>query len=111
MNQKNQTALDKLQARLERKLSIAEPDGKLDLTDTLEDALGEVLDYCNRNELVGNMASCVSDLVIIRMNREGTEGELSRTEGGVSISYDKDIPQNIKTRLNRYRLGRMRSFS
>lgn len=43
------------------------------------------------------------ELAIVYYNRLGSEGESSRSEGGVSVSYSTDIPENIKKRLNSYR--------
>lgn len=105
MNQINQDALDKLQKQLERKFSIKDETKKQILADDLESALAEVLNYCNREVLVGTMANSVKDLYISNRNMEGVEGETSRSEGGVSQSFETGIPLKIRSSLNRYRLG------
>ena len=110
MNEINKTALDKLQDQLERKLGVTTEEEKLVLVDDLADALTDVLDYCNRDTLIGNMATSVKDLFIIRYNQEGNEGESSRSEGGVSQSFEIGIPQKIKSKLNRYRVAKVRSL-
>ncbi|GGC87837.1 phage head-tail connector protein [Enterococcus wangshanyuanii] len=110
MNQTNRTALDKLQEQLERKFNITENNDKLVLADDLEDALVDCLDYCNRDTLIGNMSSSVKDLYMIRFNQEGNEGETSRTEGGVSQTFETGIPLKIRTKLNRYRIASVRSL-
>lgn len=43
------------------------------------------------------------ELAIIYYNRLKTEGEASRSEGGVSVSYNNDIPENLKRRLNSFK--------
>ena len=69
----------------------------------LEDAEAEILDYTNRTELLPKMEGLQRELAIVYYNRMGSEGEASRSEGGVSVSYITDIPSNIKSRLNSYR--------
>lgn len=110
MNPKNKIDLDKLQEQLERKLNINDVKDKKILSDDLADALTDVLDYTNRDVLIGNMPTSVKDLYIIRSNQEGNEGETSRSEGGVSQSFEEGIPKRIRSKLNRYRLARMRSI-
>ena len=73
------------------------------LEQLLEDAEAEILDYCNRDVLLPRMLGLQRELAIIYYNRLGSEGESSRSEGGVSVSYSTDIPENIKRRLNSYR--------
>ena len=88
--------VDKLQVRLK------EEDTDL-LEQLLEDAEAEILDYCNRDVLLPRMLGLQRELAIVYYNRLGSEGESSRSEGGVSVSYSTDIPENIKRRLNSYR--------
>ncbi|EME8160415.1 phage head-tail connector protein [Enterococcus sp. C76] len=110
MNEQNQIALDKLAIELGRKFSITDPMAIDVLKDDIKDAMYDALDYCNRDVLVGNMSSSVKDLYIFRRNIEGNEGETSRTEGGVSQSFEIGIPAKIKSKLNRYRVAKVRSF-
>lgn len=65
----------------------------------LEDAEGEILDFCNRDILPDKAQVLQRELAITYYNRMGSEGEASRSEGGVSVSYSTDIPENIKSRL------------
>ena len=88
------TQLEKL------KIKLPDTDDKL-LTQLLEDAENDILDYTNRNVLIPRMESLQRELAIIYYNRLGSEGEASRSEGGISVSYE--IPQNIKDRLKSYR--------
>lgn len=110
MNEQNKIALDKLTEELGRKFSISGDKDTAVLKDDIKDAMYDALDYCNRDVLVGNMASAVKDLYIFRRNTEGNEGETARTEGGVSQSFEIGIPAKIKSKLNRYRVAKVRSF-
>ena len=69
----------------------------------LEDAEYEILDYTNRTELLPKMEGLQRELAIEYYNRQGSEGETSRSEGGVSVSYSTDIPEKMKSRLSAYR--------
>ena len=73
------------------------------LEQLLEDAEFEILDYCNRDVLLPRMLGLQRELAIIYYNRLGIEAESSRSEGGITVSYSTDIPENIKRRLNSYR--------
>ncbi|WP_413487022.1 phage head-tail connector protein [Carnobacterium maltaromaticum] len=110
MDKKNEEALTSLKEQLALKLSITDEQKLAVLTDDLADALSDVLDYTNRDVLVGNMPTSVKDLYIIRSNQEGNEGETSRSEGGVSQAFEEGIPKRIRSKLNRYRMARMRSM-
>lgn len=81
------------------------------LTDMYDDAVSEVLDYCNRDKLEPGMATSIRDLAKIRYNQEGAEGEVSRSEGGVSQTYEEGIPRRIRSVLNRYRQARVRRLN
>lgn len=80
------------------------------LEDIYDDAVSEVLNYCNRDDIVIGMATSIRDLAKIRYNQEGAEGETSRSEGGVSRSFEEGIPRKIRSALNRYRLAKVGRF-
>ena len=84
------------------KVRLNEEDEDL-LEQLLEDAEAEILDYCKRDTLLPRMFGLQRELAIVYYNRLGSEGESSRSEGGVSVSYSTDIPENIKRRLSSYR--------
>ena len=71
----------------------------------LEDAETFVLSYTNRTHIVTGLEKAVRDLAVIALNRMGTEGEKSRSEGGESYTFD-DAPKQIYDTMNRYRLAR-----
>lgn len=110
MNPTNQKIIDELAVELSRKLEITGEDPIQVLKDDLKDAVIDALDYCNRDILVGNMSSSVKDLYLFRRNTEGVEGETSRSEGGVSQSFEVGIPKRIQAKLNRYRVAKVRSL-
>ncbi|MDU2680466.1 MAG: phage head-tail connector protein [Clostridium sp.] len=93
------TQLEKLKIRLE--LKDTSQDNLLNMI--LEDAEYEILDFCNRDILPGKAQGLQRELAIIYYNRMGSEGESSRSEGGVSVSYSTDIPESIKNRLIAFR--------
>lgn len=81
-----------------------------DATGLIEDAVILVLDYTNQDKMLDSMWLYARQLATVAFNRESTEGESSRSEGGVSQSFIEDIPLNIQRGLNRYRLGKVVSF-
>lgn len=110
MKEQNQVVLDKLAIELGRKFNIIDSTAVEVLKDDIKDAMYDALDYCNRDVLIGNMSSAVKDLYIFRRNTEGNEGEVGRAEGGVSQSFEVGVPAKIKSKLNRYRVAKVRSF-
>ncbi len=93
------TQLEKIKIRLE--IKDTNQDDLLNML--LEDAEGEILDFCNRDILPIKAEPLQRKLAIIYYNRLGSEGEVSRSEGGVSVSYSTEIPENIKNRLIAFR--------
>lgn len=92
--------------KLKLRLGVADDSQDVLLEQMLEDAQNEILDYCNREVLLPRMEALQRELAIIYYNRQGTEGEVSHSEGGMSVSYSTEIPENIKARLNAYRLAK-----
>ena len=87
------------------KLLTGESDAAL-LSFLREDAESFVLGYTNRTKLIPPLEKPVRDLAVIALNRIGTEGENSRSEGGESYNFD-GAPKHIYDVLNRYRLVRV----
>lgn len=86
------------------KLKLRLPDMDINLIfQLLEDSEAEILDFCNRSVLLKKMEPLQRELAIIYYNRMGSEGESSRSEGGVSVSYSTEIPERLKVRLISYR--------
>lgn len=72
----------------------------------LDDAEAFVKSYTGRSKIVTGLEKAVRDLAVIALNRIGTEGEKSRSEGGESYTFD-DVPKQIYDTLNRHRLARV----
>ena len=81
-----------------------------DVAGLVEDAVILVLDYTNRDEMMDSLWVYARQLATIAYNQESNEGEVSRSEGGVSQSFLTDIPEYIQRGLNRYRLGKVVNF-
>lgn len=99
--------------RLRRKYGVKAEDemANINLEDALDGAIDDVLGYCNRDGLIDPLLTSVRDLVTIRMNKVGVEGELARSEGGVEQEFEEGIPKNIRSKLNRYRIAKVSSLS
>lgn len=81
------------------------------LRDDFDDAEQEALNYCKRTDIVIGMATSIRDLAKLRFNQRDVEGETSRSEGGVSQSFEEGIPKKIRTQLNSFRIARARKIS
>lgn len=67
----------------------------------LSDARDAVCDYIGRGDVPDRLVSVQVQLAIIAYNRRGTEGESSRSEGGISQSFD-GLPPEMLARLKSY---------
>ena len=65
-------------------------------------AYDAVLDYIGRDALPTRLENVVVRLAVIYYNRQGNEGEISRSEGGISQSFSADIPDDIIRILKNY---------
>lgn len=73
-------------------------------SDLITDAITDVKTYTNRTEeLPVACETIIKDLVMIRVNKLGSEGIASESFSGVSQSYENDLPSELKRRLNKYR--------
>jgi len=72
----------------------------------LDDAEEFVLSYTNRTKIPQQLQRTVRELATIALNRIGTEGESSRSEGGESYSFDS-APASVYSVMDRYRLARV----
>ncbi|WP_251860397.1 phage head-tail connector protein [Clostridium sp. Marseille-Q2269] len=76
------------------------------LKDLISDSYNDVSEFTNLNECDKMPLGCISivkDLVIIKVNKLGSEGLSSESYSGASQSYIEDIPKDIKRKLRRYR--------
>lgn len=79
------------------------------LDDIIDDTISEVKGYLNyedNEELPSNCKSIVQELVVIKLNRIGSEGLQSESLGGsnaVNQTFINGIPNEIKSRIRKFR--------
>ena len=71
------------------------------ITALLSDAADSVRDYIGRDEVPVRLVSVQVQLAVIAYNKRGAEGESSRSEGGISQSFD-GLPPELLARLKNY---------
>ncbi|MEF9840326.1 MAG: hypothetical protein RR791_05170 [Lachnospiraceae bacterium] len=69
-----------------------------------------MLSETRRTVLNSALEAAQLELAIIFFNREGTEGETSRSEGGISTSI-VEIPEMIKRTISQNRLARVGGYA
>lgn len=67
----------------------------------LSDAADSVCDYIGREEVPARLVSVQVQLAVMAFNKRGAEGESSRSEGGISQSFD-GLPPELLARLKNY---------
>lgn len=67
----------------------------------LSDSADAVCDYIGREEVPARLESVQVQLALIAYNKRGAEGESSRSEGGISQSFD-GLPPELLARLRNY---------
>lgn len=72
----------------------------------LEQAEQTLLSETRRTRLIPALFSSQVDLAVIMYNRLGTEGENSRSEGGISCSFT-DMPLAVQQIIKEYRIARV----
>lgn len=65
------------------------------------EAEDKILDITGRSEVPAQLDSLIVKLAVIAYNKTGSEGESSRSEGGISRAFD-DLPEDDKARLVNY---------
>lgn len=89
------------------RLGVTEDAQKEKLKGLIEDALILILDFTGRDDkdIPEPLYYYARQLAVISWNREGMEGETSRSEGGISQTFVTAIPEDIQSGLRRYRKG------
>lgn len=90
-------------SRLKLKLAIEDNTQDNLLNILLEDAEQTLLDLTNQDTLPAQLESTQEDIAILSYNKIGNEGESSRGEGGISRSFEKDLPEPILKKIRKYR--------
>lgn len=81
---------------------------KDDLLEVLiEDAINEVVAYCNLKQYDEKLDSTVIKMVLSNYNKLGSEGIDSHSYSGVSESFADGYSKDIVTMLNKHRRVRM----
>lgn len=99
--------LEKLKLILGIKLDDESEDSLLTLM--LEDAVQDVLTWTNRTDLPLSLESVVRQVVVIRYNKQGAEGQTSHSEGGISRSFE-DLPKGLQQSILQKRLVRLVTY-
>lgn len=76
------------------------------LKDIISDAYNDVAEVINLTEGDIMPLGCISiikDVVVIKINKLGSEGISSEANEGISQSFINDIPDDVKRKLRRYR--------
>lgn len=76
----------------------------------LEQAENRILAYTNRSYLTAMLEQVKLDWSVIAYNRLGTEGETSRSQGGITASFD-EIPESIRKAMNNNRLAKVAGYA
>lgn len=71
------------------------------ITALLSGAEDSVRDYIGRDVVPERLVSVQVQLAVIAYNKRGAEGESSRSEGGISQSFD-GLPPELLARLKNY---------
>jgi DNA packaging protein, QLRG family len=67
-----------------------------------------ILSETNRDKLTPALERLVPEIVIELYNRSGSEGEQSRSEGGISVTYsDNGLSKGVLQRVRMHRLARV----
>lgn len=67
-----------------------------------------ILSETNRDKLTPALERLVPEIVIELYNRSGSEGEQSRSEGGISVTYsDNGLSTGLLQRVRMHRLARV----
>lgn len=92
---------------LEKLKQLTGESDKTVLSSLLLRAENIILSETNREKLTPALNRLLPELVIELYNRSGSEGEQSRSEGGVSVSYVDGISSHLLASIRNYRLARV----
>lgn len=89
--------LSKLKLKLGIPLDNTSKDDLLNLY--LEDAKDTILELTHLSEMPNSLLSTQIELAIVLYNKEGIEGQISHSEGGVGRSFEEGIPESIMKKI------------
>ena len=88
----------------EEKLQVMLPGAASEMITLLyEDAASDILSWTNRDIVTPSLEPVVRQLVILRYNKVGIEGETNHSEGGISRSF-ADLPSDLQQSIGQHRL-------
>lgn len=96
-----QNPLNKLKIKLGKDTKDTSKDDILSVY--LDDAKYYILNYTNLSEIPMLLNNVMIDLAVLKYSKNGNEGMKSYSEGGISISYDNDVPSELKAQMNKFR--------
>lgn len=70
------------------------------LNEMIKDCIQDLKDMLHVDELGDEHASILKELVLIKVNRDGTEGISSENNSGVSTTYLDDLPKSLRRKIN-----------
>lgn len=88
------------------KILTGESDLKI-LLSLLSRAKNIILTETNRTVLTPVLEGLQLEVALELYNRQGSEGELSRSEGGVSVSYKDGLSETVLNGIRSHRLARV----
>lgn len=88
------------------KTLTGESDDKI-LSSLLLRAKNIILTETNRSQLTPALEGMQLEVALELFNRQGSEGETSRSEGGVSVSYKDGLSDTILNGIRSHRLARV----
>ncbi len=80
---------------LKLKLGIKSNDEDGLLNIYLDDARDYIKSYCNLTETTDRLDRVAVDMAVIYYNKNGVEGQISHSEGGISRGYTDGLPKEI----------------
>lgn len=75
------------------------------LTALLQEAQEKILSETRRTIMIDALRPAARSWALVAYNRMGMEGEVSRSEAGISSSF-AEIPKDIQNAITNYRLAR-----
>lgn len=96
--------------KLEKLKSLMGESDETVLSSLLLRAENIILSETNREKLTPALDRLLPELVIELYNRTGSEGEQSRSEGGISVTYGENgLSTGLLQRIRMHRLARVAS--
>ncbi|MBY0755027.1 phage head-tail connector protein [Clostridium sardiniense] len=73
------------------------------ILDLIEESQFDILDYTNLSEMPEGLKGALIELVIIKCNKLGNEGISSESYSGVSQTFIRDWPKDLKRKIRKFK--------